>query len=241
MKNEFLLVVDDDLEILVLLSRFLKEHQFDVATAANVREAENIMRTQSIDLIVLDVMMPGEDGLVFCRRLRESSNIPVIMLTAMGDDVDRIVGLELGADDYIGKPFNPRELLARIRSVLRRTSRPGRNNGAHSGKQKKCYTFDQWQLDPTRRELRDKDGVIVALTSGEFDLLLTFLEHPQETLTRDQLLDLCKGRGANPFDRSIDVQLSRLRKKIEPDSKHPSLIKTIRNGGYILAVSVERS
>lgn len=237
MKNEFLLVVDDDLELLALLSRFLKEHQFDVATAANVREAENIMRAQSVDLIVLDVMMPGEDGLFFCRRLRKCSDIPVIMLTAMGDDVDRIVGLELGADDYIGKPFNPRELLARIRSVLRRTSRTDRD----SGDQKKCYLFEQWQLDPARRELRDKDGVIVALTSGEFDLLLTFLEHPQEALTRDQLLDLCKGRGANPFDRSIDVQLSRLRRKIEPDSKYPSLIKTIRNGGYILAVSVERS
>jgi two-component system OmpR family response regulator len=190
------------------------------------------------DLVVLDIMLPGEDGLSLCRRLRHESKLPIIMLTALGEETDRIVGLEMGADDYLAKPFSPRELLARIKAVLRRTSDrtdlPQRGAG-------QILMFAGWQLDIGKRELRSPDDVLMPLTAGEFDLLVAFAEHPQRVLSREQLLDLSKGRDASPFDRSIDVQLSRLRRKIEADSKNPVIIKTVRNGGYIFAVDVGKS
>ena len=180
-------------------------------------------------------MMPGEDGLALCRRLRAqpgpSGAIPIIMLTAMGEETDRIVGLEMGADDYLPKPFNPRELLARAKAVLRRST--GLPVGTSAEPASRGLTFEGWRLDIAKRELWSPDNVLVQLSAGEFDLLVAFVEHPQRVLTRDQLLDLARGRSAMPFDRSIDVQVSRLRRKIEPDPKEPTLIKTVRSGGYI--------
>jgi len=240
-KQAHILIVDDDSEIRDLLSRFLRDHQMRVDAAADAIEAEQKLALGQYDLVVLDLMMPGEDGLSFCRRLRGQSSIPVLMLTAMGDDTDRIVGLELGADDYLSKPFNPRELLARIRAVLRRHDLTRSNQAAvfNNNTKKQCYCFEGWVLKPSRRELLDSDQVLVPLTSGEFDLLITFVERPQIILNRDQLLDLTKGRDASAFDRSIDVQLSRLRNKLEKMPKQPTLIKTIRNGGYVFTALVE--
>lgn len=229
-----ILIVDDDREIGSLLSRFLNEHQIRTSIAVNAKEAEETLSLGRFDLMVLDLMMPGEDGLSFCRRLRAQSNIPIIMLTAMGEDTDRIIGLEMGADDYLPKPFNPRELLARIRSVLRRYD----NIEAPPLKRGHVFCFENWSLNPARRELHNSENILVSLTSGEFDLLLTFVEHPQRVLNRDQLLDLTRGREGLPFDRSIDVQLSRLRQKIEANPKQPTLIKTIRNSGYMFTVDV---
>jgi two-component system OmpR family response regulator len=192
------------------------------------------------DLVVLDLMLPGEDGLALCRRLRQTSELPVIMLTALGDDADRIVGLEMGADDYLAKPFNPRELLARIRAVLRRAQPADRIDAAAVGERHDVFRFLGWTLDPARRELRDPEGTLVPLTAGEYGLLLAMVERPQRVLSRDQLLDLTRGREAGPFDRSVDVQLGRLRRKIEADPKNPELIKTVRGGGYVLATPVQR-
>lgn len=231
--NTKILVVDDDAGILGLLKSFLNEQHIYVDVAESAVKAEAMLSSKQYDLMVLDLMLPGEDGLSFCRRLRASSSIPIIMLTAMGDETDRIVGLEIGADDYLSKPFNPRELLARIRAVLRRPKVGQAVFGNH------CYQFGCWVLNPLKRELRTIDQVLMTLTSGEFDLLLCFVTHPQISLNRDQILDLTKGKLAGPFDRSIDVQLSRLRQKIEIDAKHPTLIKTIRNCGYIFSVEVE--
>jgi len=228
-----ILIVDDDAEIRDLLGRFLKKHGFRVDTAADGRAMAKTMEAARIDLVVLDIMMPGEDGLSICRRLRATSQVPIVMLTAVGEDTDRIVGLEVGADDYLAKPFNPRELLARIKAVLRRTNRrPGEAQGG-------AMRFAGWIIDPVQRTLRNPEGASVDLTAGEFDLLLAFAEHPQRVLSRDQLLDLTKGREAVPFDRSIDVQLSRLRRRIERDPSEPALIKTVRNGGYIFTPEVE--
>jgi two-component system, OmpR family, response regulator len=233
-----LLIVDDDPEIRDLLARYLRRQGFRVDLAADGRAMARQLEAGRFDLVVLDLMLPGEDGLSLCRRLRATSSLPVIMLTAMGEETDRIVGLEMGADDYLAKPFNPRELLARIRAVLRR---------AHgvpppaTAEPSAALAFAGWRLDVGRRELRDQDGVLVPLTSGEFDLLLAFAERPQRVLNRDQLLDLTRGRSAQAFDRSIDVQLSRLRRKIEADPKDPQLIKTVRGGGYMLSAPVERA
>ena len=232
-----ILIVDDDREIRDLLAQFLVRHEYQVDTAANGNELMKKLDAGRYDIIVLDLMMPGEDGLSLCRKLRVTSNIPIIMLTAMGEDTDRIVGLEMGADDYIAKPFNPRELLARIKAVLRRfESAP---QAGHIDKHQHL-TFEGWQLDLEKRELRSSDNVLMPLTSGEYDLLVAFVEHPQRVLNRDQLLDLTRGRTGGPFDRSIDVQLSRLRRKIEPDAKTPILIKTVRSGGYIFTPKVEK-
>ncbi len=230
------LIVDDDPEIRDLLGRYLKKHGYRVDRAADGREMARLLETGRFDLVVLDLMLPGEDGLSLCRRLRASSDLPVIMLTAMGDETDRIVGLEIGADDYLPKPFNPRELLARIKAVLRR----GGALRPPEGETPAGLEFDGWRIDVGRRELFAPDGVLVPLTSGEFDLLLALAERPQRVLSRDQLLDLTKGRAAQPFDRSIDVQLSRLRRKIEADPKEPQLIKTVRGGGYMLTARVTR-
>jgi two-component system OmpR family response regulator len=236
-----ILIVDDDREIRDLLARFLRKHGYRVDTAADGRAMTRLLEVGRFDLIVLDIMMPGEDGLSLCRRLRATSDLPVVMLTAVGEDTDRIVGLEMGADDYVTKPFNPRELLARIKAVLRRAGTPRAIASAASAEAGgSVLAFDRWRLDLARRELRAADGTLTPLTAGEFDLMVAFAEHPGRVLSRDQLLDLTRGRAAVAFDRSIDVQLSRLRRKIERDPKAPELIKTVRGGGYILSCPVER-
>ena len=228
-----LLVVDDDREIRDLLKRFLAKHGFRVTVAEDGPSCMAAAEAGHFDLIVLDVMMPGEDGLSVCRRLRTKSTVPIIMLTAVAEETDRIVGLEIGADDYLPKPFNPRELLARIRAILRRAE-PLRDAPVTQEQ----FHFQNWALDPRSRLLTDPEGAAVELTSGEFDLLVAFAKRPNRVLSRDQLLDITKGREAMPFDRSIDVQLSRLRKKIEVDHKAPKLIKTVRGGGYMFATEV---
>ena len=236
-----ILVVDDDPEIRDLLSRFLAKHGYRVSTSGDGRAMRKALAEAAIDLVILDVMLPGEDGLSLCRELRASSSVPIVMLTAVGEDVDRIVGLEMGADDYVPKPFNPRELLARIRAVLRRT---GASVGGLSGSrpaEAAVLSFAGWRLDLGRRELTSSDGTLVPLSAGEHGLLAALALHPQRVLSRDQLLDLARGRGANAFDRSIDVQISRLRRKIEDDPHEPALIRTVRSGGYMFAAEVRRS
>ncbi|MGZ5141514.1 MAG: response regulator, partial [Burkholderiales bacterium] len=209
-----------------------------VSLAGDGREMDEAIQSGRIDLIVLDVMLPGEDGLSLCRRLRASSRVPVVMLTAKGDDVDRIVGLEMGADDYLSKPFNPRELLARIRAVLRRSSL-----AANSSREVAVRTlmFQDWRLDCVARTLTNPRGSLVTLTSAEFDLLQSLCERSGRVLSRDQLLDLTQGRIAGAFERSVDVLISRVRRKIERDPHHPEFIKTVRSGGYVFTPDVERS
>lgn len=233
-----LLIVDDDREIRDLVSRFLRGHGYRVDVAADGKQMQRALADGRFDLVVLDVMLPGEDGLTLCRKLRAESRLPVIMLTALGEETDRIVGLELGADDYLAKPFNPRELLARIRAVLRRVSEAP---AAEVPDDASALAFNGWRLDLSRRELTDPDGGLVALTAGEYGLLLALAERPNRVLSREQLLDLTRGRDAAPFDRAIDVQLSRLRRKIETDPKNPGLIKTVRGGGYLFAAKVART
>ncbi|MBC7953485.1 MAG: response regulator [Rhodospirillaceae bacterium] len=235
-----ILVVDDDREIRDLLARFLAKHGLRVTTAKDGVEMERALSDWAIDLVVLDLMMPGEDGLSLTRRLRgQGMTVPIIMLTAMGEDTDRIVGLEIGADDYMPKPFNPRELLARIKAVLRRAHSPApRPTQAGTGNR---FSFHNWVLDVTTRDLTSPDGVVLTLSAGEFDLLQAFVEHPRRVLSRDQLLDFARGRQAIPFDRSIDIQVSRLRRKLDDDAKDPQLIKTVRGGGYLFTPAVERS
>jgi two-component system OmpR family response regulator len=230
-----LLIVDDDKELCSLLSKFLSRHGYRVSVAHNGGEMASILEASRVNLVILDLMLPGEDGLVLCRRLRATSTLPIIMLTAIGDETDRIIGLEMGADDYLAKVPNPRELLARVRAVLRRAGPP---NARASVDQKRILEFAGWRLDVTHRQLFSAKNALVPLRAGEFDLLLALAERPQRVLSRDQLLDLSRGRSANVFDRSIDVQISRLRRKIEPDPKEPTLIKTVRSGGYILAANV---
>lgn len=232
-----MLIVDDDVEIRDLLSRFLAQHGLRTSTAGDGRQMEQRLRDGRFDLLVLDLMLPGEDGLSLCRRLRATSSLPIIMLTAVGEETDRIVGLEMGADDYVTKPFNPRELLARIKAVLRRASGVGQRTPGDVGR----LTFDGWRLDVGRRELHSPDGLLVPLTGGELDLLIAFAEHPRRVLSRQQLLDLTRGRLAAPFDRSIDVQVSRLRRKIETDPAAPELIKTVRSGGYLFTPRVREA
>jgi two-component system OmpR family response regulator len=232
-----ILIVDDDREIRDLLGRFLAKHGLRVTTAADGREMKRVLDGSRIDLIVLDLMLPGEDGLTLCRNLRATSRIPIIMLTAMGEETDRIVGLEMGADDYLPKPFNQRELLARIKAVLRRAELAPGVVAAEGGT---VFEFAGWRLDPGALELHRPDGVMVPLSGGEYELLSAFVSHPGRVLSRDQLLDLARGREAQPFDCSIDVQVSRLRRKIEADPHDPGLIKTVRNGGYIFTPKVRR-
>lgn len=237
--NPHILIVDDEQEIRELLSRFLENHGCRTSMAADGRAMEKALSDSGIDLVVLDIMMPGEDGLVLCRKLRSYSNLPVIMLTAMSEETDRIVGLEMGADDYLTKPFSPRELLARIKAVLRRTHSLPDNPRQSSDQDKSLVHFDRWQLDLHKRELLDEEGITLSLSTAEFDLLQAFIEHPQRVLSRDQLLDLARGRNAQLFDRSIDTLVSRLRRKLEHDPKSPQLIKTIWGGGYSFSVDVE--
>lgn len=232
-----LLIVDDDLEVLDLLKKFFEQQGYGVRTATDGTTLWAAIEQQLPDLIILDLMMPGENGLTLCQRLRQHHTVPVIMLTAMGELSDRVVGLEMGADDYLSKPFDARELLARVRAVLRRVGevRPQTGQVPHP-----LITFADWQLDLTRRELRSPDQVMIPLSAGEFDLLLVFVEHPQRILPRELLLDLARGRTHEAFDRSIDVQVSRLRRKLEADSKRPEMIRTVRNGGYLFTPSVTR-
>jgi two-component system OmpR family response regulator len=233
-----ILVVDDHREIRDLLGRYLTKQGFRATVADSAAAARRILQSHAIDLVVLDIMMPGEDGLSLCRHLRETSAIPVILLTAVAEDTDRVVGLEMGADDYVTKPFNPRELLARIKAVLRRTFALPPQRGSTPGER---IRFDRWTLEVGRRELVGEDGVALPLSTGEFLLLVAFLNHPRMVLSRDQLLDLTRGREAAPFDRSIDNQVSRLRRKIERDPKRPEIIKTHWGGGYSLGVEPQRS
>ena len=230
------LVVDDSADIREPLAKYLAKKGLRVSTANGGQEMRRLLKTSAVDLVVLDIMMPGEDGLSLCRTLRETTETPVILLTAMAEDTDRVVGLEIGADDYVTKPFNPRELLARIRAVLRRSQslpRPaGRTEAAR-------VRFDRWTLDTARRELVGDDGVAVPLSTAEFRMLTVFLRRPGMVLSREQLLDLTAGRSLEPFERSIDNQVSRLRKKIEADPKAPAIIKTVwGGGGYVLAGEV---
>jgi two-component system OmpR family response regulator len=233
-----ILVVDDHREIRDLLAKYLVKHGLRVSVADGGAAMKRVLKTAAIDLVVLDVMMPGEDGLTLCRTLRETTDLPVILLTAMAEETDRVVGLEIGADDYVTKPFNPRELLARIKAVLRRVHSGPRDVAAADAKR---YRFGPWIFDVDRRELVDGSGVSTALSTAEYRLLLAFVTRPRMVLSREQLLDLTSGRAAQVFDRSIDNQVSRLRRKIETDPKNPTIIKTVWGGGYVFATEVERS
>ena len=235
-----ILVVDDHQEIRDLVARHLKKEGFRVDTAAEGKAMWRVLADARIDLIVLDLMLPGEDGLALCRRLRAekpTAAIPIIMLTAKGEEIDRVLGLEMGADDYMGKPFSPRELVARIKAVLRRSQGPA---AAEEAEVAERLRFAGWTLDVAARHLEAIDGTLVPLSTGEYDLLMAFVQRPGRVLNRDQLLDLTRGRSAAPFDRSIDTQVSRLRKKIEPDAKDPTLVKTVWGGGYVFTPAVER-
>ncbi|NHN87465.1 response regulator [Acetobacter conturbans] len=231
-----ILIIDDDREIRDLLSKFLERNQIRVTSVRDGREARRVWGQGHYHLVVLDLMLPGESGLDLARWLRGQANVPIIMLTAMSEETDRIIGLELGADDYVTKPFNPRELLARIRAVMRRVSESTEPGSAEA----KELLFSGWTLELARRRLLNPDGTEVPLTGGEYDLMLALLERPNRVLTRDMLLDLLRGRQAGPFDRAIDVAVSRLRRKLEDDGRNAQLIKTVRGGGYVLASDVER-
>lgn len=231
-----ILVVDDDREIRDLVSRFLRKNGYRVTAAADGKAMRDALHRSEIDLVVLDRVLPGEDGIALCRELRLNSKVPVIMLTLLGTETDRIAGFETGADDYVVKPFSPQELLARIRAVLRRANDLPMRSALQRAS---TLRFAGWTLDRTRRRLISPEGVAVSLTDGEFDLLAAFAEHPQIVLTREQLLDLSRGRSAIPFDRSIDVQVGRLRKKIERNPEEPELIKAVRARGYIFTPGVE--
>lgn len=238
-KPDHLLLVDDDRQLLELLSRYLEAGGYLVSTAANAAQMRAAMAAARIDLVVLDLMLPGEDGLSLCRELRErrTAHVPILMLTARGEEADRILGLEMGADDYLAKPFATRELLARIRAVLRRTRMLPPNLGPLP-QQARELRFGDWRLDTTARHLLDAAGTLVPLTGGEYRLLRVLLDHPQRVLTRDQLLNLTQGRDADAFDRSIDLLVSRIRQRLREDSREPRYIKTVRNEGYVFCAEV---
>jgi two-component system OmpR family response regulator len=231
-----LLLVDDEAALREPLADYLIRQGFVVTQAASAADARSYLRDDTPDLALLDIMMPGEDGLSLCRHLTEARSVPTIFLTARGEATDRIVGLEIGADDYVVKPFEPRELVARIRSVLRRAAR-----GPADRQENEDFLFDAWRLDPLKRRLIDPEGAIVPISSAEFRLLLAFLEHPRQVLDRDRLLDMVQGREAHLFDRAVDNQVSRLRRKIEIDSRNPQLIQTVWGGGYMLAADGRRA
>ncbi|WP_439528779.1 response regulator [Pannonibacter sp.] len=231
-----ILVVDDHKDIRETLARYLIKNGFRATSAESAAQARKALKAAVIDLIVLDVMMPGEDGLSLCRSLVEGDAPPIILLTAMAEDTDRIIGLEIGADDYVTKPFNPRELLARIKAVLRRTASVPKTRDAL---EQERLTFEGFAVDVVRRELREASGALVPLSSGEFQLLCAFLKRPRLVLSRDQLMDLTTGRAPGLFDRAIDNQISRLRRKIEPDPREPVFIKTVWGGGYMFTPEVK--
>ncbi len=229
-----ILVVDDDGQIRQLVSKFLRGNGYRVTVARDSVEMNEALRHAAVDLVVLDLMLPGINGLDICRELRRSSSVPVIMLTAKGDETDRIVGLEVGADDYLPKPFNPRELLARIKAVLRRGAGTQAERNSPTSR---TIVFENWRLDTLRRELHDPQGVLIDLSSGEYDLLITFLEAPNRVLSRDYLMDAARNRTMDAFDRAIDVQVSRLRRKIETGTE---MIKTVRGAGYMFLPHASR-
>lgn len=230
-----ILVVDDDEDIRNLLKEYLEKNGFVVVTAADGQQMRQYWPHERLDLIVLDIMMPGDDGFTLCKEVRARSRVPIIMLTAGSDETDRIIGLELGADDYVGKPFNPRELLARIKAVLRRYDETPDSSPLDA---RQRLRFGQWLLDLTNRELTDPDGIAHSLNGADFNLLRLFVSRPGEVLSRDDLSNELRGRDSSPFDRSIDVQVSRLRSRLHDDGKSPQLIKTVRGAGYILTVPV---
>lgn len=232
-----ILLVDDERSIREPLAQFLTKQGFRVTQAADAGTARDRLAAYAIDLVILDIMMPGEDGLSLTRHIRANGELPVILLTARSEETDRIVGLEMGADDYVVKPFSPRELATRAKVILRRASAGGAPQHGPDGA---SYAFAGWVLKSGERTLIDREGVSVPLSTGEYNLLLALAQRPRQVLTRDQLLDLTQGREAAAFDRAIDNQVSRLRKKIEPDAKNPDLIKTVWGGGYTLAAEVTR-
>ena len=234
-----ILIVDDDPEIRRLLGDYLARNGFEAVAARDGREMWLVLDRHVIDLIVLDLMLPDTDGLTLCRDLRAKPgipNIPVLMLTARGEETDRIVGIEMGSDDYLVKPFNPRELLARIKSILRRTRALPPNLRPEPAR---CLGFSGWCLDTATRLLTAPDGVATPLSGGEYRLLRILLDHPNRVLNRDQLTEMIQGREAEPYDRAIDVQVSRLRQRLRDDSREPELIKTVRGEGYVLATAIE--
>ena len=250
-----ILIVDDDRRIREMLAAYLEDEGFEISQAEDGRQLRAEIAAAEIDLVLLDQVIPGEDGLTLLRELRRRSNVPVIMITGKGEMLDRVIGLEVGADDYIAKPFHLREVLARIRAVLRRSPQASSSQAsssqasssrasnpdaetARAGREAGRLAFAGWTLDPRRRELRDSGGAEVELTTGEFNLLLAFLEAPNRPLNRDQLMDKLGGRDWSPYDRSIDTQVGRLRKKIEADPKNPALIKTVRGIGYVFTPEV---
>lgn len=236
--SQSLLIVEDEASIREPLVKYFANNQFRVKGAANASEARSLLAGHAFDLVISDIMIPGEDGLSLCRHIRSTSNLPVILLTARAEELDRILGLEVGADDYVIKPFSPRELLARVKAVIRRTNSLPPKQGAPADTP--SYVFGKWVLKTGERELVDTDGVTVPLSSGEYSLLLVMVERPRLVLTRDQLLDLTQGREASLFDRSIDNQISRLRRKIEDDPKSPRYIKTVWGGGYSFSAEVRK-
>jgi two-component system OmpR family response regulator len=235
-KPDSILIVDDDLEIRRLLADYLARNGFAALAARDGREMWQMLERHVVDLVVLDLMLPDTDGLTLCRDLRAKGNLPVLMLTARGEETDRIVGIEMGADDYLVKPFNPRELLARIKSILRRTRSLPPNLRPEPTR---CLAFSGWCLDTATRLLTSPDGVATPLSGGEYRLLRILLDHPNRVLNRDQLTEMIQGREAEPYDRAVDVQVSRLRQRLRDDRREPQLIKTVRGEGYVLASTVE--
>jgi two-component system OmpR family response regulator len=231
-----ILIVEDDPEISRLVADFMRREGFEVARAADGKEMDALLQRLRPDILILDLMLPGEDGLSICRRMRATDTIPILMLTAKSDEIDRVVGLEMGADDYLVKPFGPRELLARVRAILRRT------NGTPARLAVRRYAFDRFVVDLDSRsvELIDADSAPPQLTSAEFDLLGCFVLRPRRVLTRDQILDWTRGRSAEPFDRTVDMLISRLRKKLDAASPDSNLITTVRNGGYLFTAAVKQ-
>ncbi len=237
-QNPRLLIVDDDKEIRELLANFLSRYGYLVSAAANGKDMFAQLARHTFDLIILDIMMPGDDGFSLCKQLRKDSNLPIIMLSAIGEETDRIIGLEVGADDYLPKPFNPRELVARIKAVLRRSQHPIEPEPQSTTSDSDTVVFCNWIIDKGTRKLLNPEGIEIILSAGEYTLLVAFLDHPRRVLSRDQLLEITHNRSAGPFDRSIDIQVSRLRQKIEVDPKQPELIKTVRGGGYMFTAKV---
>ncbi|ASY65785.1 DNA-binding response regulator (plasmid) [Sinorhizobium sojae CCBAU 05684] len=235
---EHILVVDDDPRIRQMLARYFEDEGYRVSLAGDGREMRNCLETQSIDIILLDLVLPGEDGLTLARDIRARSDIPIIMLTGRNDVVDRIVGLEIGADDYIAKPFHLREVLARLRSALRR--RQPQAPPVRSEPQSEIYGFEGWRLDIGRRQLLSDNGEETLLTTGEFDMLCVLVKHAGRVLQRELLMDLTRGRNLDAFDRSIDAQIARLRRKIEQDPSNPALIKSVRGVGYVFSARTSR-
>jgi two-component system OmpR family response regulator len=233
--EQHVLIVDDDAELRQLVAKFLRTNGYRVTAVRSAPEMRHALASARIDLVILDLMLPGTSGLDLCRDIRTTSTVPIIMLTAKAEETDRIVGLEMGADDYVTKPFSPRELLARIKAVLRRTAVDA---GARKPSALRGYTFQGWMLDTLKRELTNPDGIVVDLSTGEYDLLLAFVEQPQKVLTREQLLDAARNRVATGFDRSIDVQISRLRRKLASGDDDNAMIKTVRGVGYMFVPTV---